>query len=453
MDRPRWLGRVAGLATALALAGTAVAHGASLGGRESGALAVPTWLLVLTGGAAVGASFLLASLATDRVAVRAVHEWRSSLRVPRRPLALAGRLAGLVALAIVVVAGTRGPPGTGNAAILLVWVGWWAGLVMVAYLLGNPWRALNPARTVAALLPGGRLRYPDRLGAWPSVVALLALVYLEIVSPLAERPGLLVAAVSAYLVASVLGAVAFGTEPWFGRADPVARVFDTYGRVGPLRRDPDGDGFTLSLPGAGLADADLDASEVAFVVALLWGTTFDGAVATPAWADLVAPVVDAGAPPRLVYLVGLSGGFALFYAAFRLAARAARRTAPTYLSVDAVAGRFAATLLPIAAGYHFAHYFDYFLRLSPSLVESVLAPLSAASLVLTLPDGLGAVSLFAVLVGHVLAVGVAHAVAFDTFPGRLQAIRSQYPLTLVMVAYTVTSLWLLSRPTVVPPYL
>ncbi|MFT4890697.1 MAG: hypothetical protein ACI9YT_001615, partial [Halobacteriales archaeon] len=58
-----------------------------------------------------------------------------------------------------------------------------------------------------------------------------------------------------------------------------------------------------------------------------------------------------------------------------------------------------------------------------------------------------------VLVGHVLAICVAHAVAFDLFPDRLQAIRSQYPFIAVMIAYTTLSLWIVAEPTLSPPYL
>jgi hypothetical protein len=52
----------------------------------------------------------------------------------------------------------------------------------------------------------------------------------------------------------------------------------------------------------------------------------------------------------------------------------------------------------------------------------------------------------------VVAIWVAHAVAYDLFPSRMQAIRSQYALTAVMVFYTMTSLWIVSRPYAPPPF-
>jgi hypothetical protein len=48
---------------------------------------------------------------------------------------------------------------------------------------------------------------------------------------------------------------------------------------------------------------------------------------------------------------------------------------------------------------------------------------------------------------------VAHATAFELFPSRLQAVRSQYGVTLVMVLYTMTSLWIVAAPYAPPPFL
>jgi len=71
--------------------------------------------------------------------------------------------------------------------------------------------------------------------------------------------------------------------------------------------------------------------------------------------------------------------------------------------------------------------------------------------VAVLPGWFGSVGLAFVVLGHLLAIWVAHAIAFETFTGRLQPIRSQYPFALVMVFYTMTSMWLLGQPYVSPP--
>jgi hypothetical protein len=232
-------------------------------------------------------------------------------------------------------------------------------------------------------------------------------------------------------------------------------VFRDYGWVAPGTGE---DGrLRLRAPGTGLSDPGRleEPGSVAFVVALVWVTTYDGLVATPTWRGLLAPLVAVGAPPALLYPAGLVLGFLLFLAVYRLAGRASRSIAETYVAVDGLARRFAPPLLAIAAGYHLAHYLGYFLTLAPAIGSALSAPIAGVAevAVLSLPGWIGAVPIAAVLAGHLLAIWVAHAAAYDLFPGRLQAVRSQYPYTAVMVLYTMISLWIVSRPEIALPYL
>ena len=441
---------------AILLAGTAAGHGGSLasGARES--IAIPLWLFLATGGGAVGASFLLASFVTDRLLVERLDDWRRAIPVPgERIVVRAMQSLGLIGLGAVIVFGLVGPPeAIANVSVLLVWVGWWSGLAMVAYLVGNPWPALNPWRTIAAVLPSLDRHYPDRLAAWPSVAGLLALVWVEVVSPLADDPRLLALVAIGYTLLTIVGVVLFGADVWFDRVDPVARVFRAYGHVAPLTRAPDG--LSLRLPGVGLSrGVATDWSDVAFVVALVWTTTYDGMVATPLGDAIVVPLAEAGLPPVLVYAGGLLVGYALFLLAFWLAVRASQRITSTRLSVRQLAILFAPPLLAIAAGYHLAHYLGYFLNLVPALVAAMTAPMAAPASVpvLAIPGWFSGIALAAVVLGHLLAIWIAHTVAYHVFPGRLQAIRSQYPLVIVMVVYTMVSLWIVTTPAIDPQYL
>ena len=436
------------------LASPALAHGGSLGSAGRQSVSVPTWLVLLTGGAAVGASFLLASFVTDRRLIEDIETW------PRRlldadaavgALATLVRVAGVALLAATLAVGAVGPQEPlANAGLLFVWVGWWAGFTMSTYLLGDWWPALNPWRTLASVLPTLDRPYPDGVGVWPATVALLALVWLEVVSPVADAPDVLVGWIGAYTAVTLAGTVVFGSQ-WFDRADPVSRVFGHYGHVAPLSRTADG--IAARLPGVGLRDlAPSGRSEVAFVVALLWVTTFDGFVATPAWAD-IATALSPTIPLFVLYPLALVAGFGLFLGVFYGAARLSRQTADTYLTTATLARQFAPSLLAIAAGYHVAHYLGYFISLAPALAAVATAPLSPPATVelLVLPGWFETVGMSAILLGHLLAIWVAHGTAYDIFPGRLQAIRSQYPFIAVMVFYTMTSLWILAQPEVTPP--
>lgn len=432
-----------------------LAHAGALSGTLR-PVAIPSWLVVVTGGGVIGASFLLTSLVTDHAAIRALNGWH--VAVPTRETVRAVgvwvlRGLSIAVLVSVVVSGLFGPQApVANLAVLVVWAGWWAGYTMTTYLVGNTWPALDPWRTLATYLPTRPNRsYPDRLGVWPSVVGLVLLVWLEVVSPVAQDPRLLAGVVLAYTTVTLAGTAAYGTETWFGTVDPIARVFRWYGHVAPLGRT--GSQIEMRLPGAALVETG-KTDETPFIVALLWVTTYDGLVSTPAWSGVARAVVESGIPPLVVYLVTAIGGFAGFFYVYELASRWSRRTADSYVTASFIGGWFAPALVPIAVGYHLAHFLGYFVSLLPALFAVVTQPLAppAAIQTLVLPGWFGAVQLLFVLAGHLLAVWVAHARAFEVFPGRLRPIRSQYPFILVMVLYTMTSLWIVAQPFTPPPY-
>ena len=54
----------------------------------------------------------------------------------------------------------------------------------------------------------------------------------------------------------------------------------------------------------------------------------------------------------------------------------------------------------------------------------------------------------AIVLGHVSAVYVAHVVALREFRDRRAALRSQVPMLVLMVGYTVVSLWIIAQPIV-----
>jgi len=458
---PRLRRRITRLALASVLglstwAGVAAAHSGGLRGATRDPLAVPTWLFLLTGGGVVGVSFLLASFVTDRRFVAAVHGWRRHLPDPGRAGRTLASLLGVAVLAVTLAVGFLDrAAGVRNLAILVVWVAWWGGYVASTYLLGDSWPALNPFRTLADALPSLDRPYPDRVGAWPSVAGLLLLVWVEVTMPLADDPRLLATVLAGYTLATLGGTVVFGPDRWFERVDPLARAFRFYGRLAPLGVE---DGrLRLRLPGGALPETTLGGlDDVAFVVTLLFVTTYDGFVATGAWTSVARATVGVGVPPLAVYLGAYLVGAVLFYLAYRAATRLGRRHAETYLSATYLARRFAPSLLPIAAGYHLAHNLGSVLVLAPTLAAVAAAPLSPPASppqLAGVPSWFGGLELAAVLLGHLLAVWVAHATAYDLFPSRLQAVRSQYGVTAVMVGYTMLSLWIVAEPYVAPPFI
>ena len=60
-------------------------------------------------------------------------------------------------------------------------------------------------------------------------------------------------------------------------------------------------------------------------------------------------------------------------------------------------------------------------------------------------------SVIAIVVGHIIAVFVAHSSALSMLPRRRNALRSQYPMLVLMVGYTVASLWIITQPMYMAP--
>ena len=119
--------------------------------------------------------------------------------------------------------------------------------------------------------------------------------------------------------------------------------------------------------------------------------------------------------------------------------------------------------MPIAIGYHLAHYLSYLLLHGQMIWPLLSDPLNLGwnlfggreHQIDIAAVGMGFVWLFAVaaiVIGHVAAVALAHgealrAQALKRGPPHI-AVMSQLPMLIFMVAYTMLSLWILSQPIV-----
>ncbi|MDF9748446.1 hypothetical protein [Natrinema salsiterrestre] len=437
------------------VAASMTASGLSAGETD---VTVPTWLYLATGGGTVGASALLTMLVTDREVIDTYHD--RAIRTSTDRLLTAGSflfgVIGILGLILIFVAGVVGPNiGLVSATVLVTFVGGRTLLTIGAYTIGNPWPALNPWKQIARALPNSYKSYPSSFASWPAVVALLTFVGLEVIAPLTSSPTILLLVLGFYSLFTLSGAVVFSPETWFRRGDPLSMWFRCYGAVAPIQLTDNG--FELRYPGSRLSDADLitDTSLVAFVLALVWELTYSGFIVTPLGVQTIEFLVGLGVPPLFVYLTLLVGGFGLFWKVYWIAIDRTRRRAETYLSCRYLGLRFATPLLAIAAGYHLAHYIGFGISLWPSLLDALAMPLDPPPnpTRYALPGWFNYVEIAGILLGHVLAVWIAHTISFELFPGKLQAIRSQYPLIVLMVFLTMVSLYLVSQGTMNPPYI
>ncbi len=466
-------------------------------------LPVPLWLYLAAAGIAVGASFVVAVLVVRPAAAVATYPtWPlpSSVARPASVLLAALGLAWWAwAIWTAFVIGDITP-----VPAILFWVLLWVGVPIVAVLFGNPWSSLSPFRTLFGLLELGArrlgverldlgLRYPAWLARWPAVVWLYAATWAELVLPSrtdAARVGVILLG---YTLLTLAGMTLFGRVAWLRNAELFEVLFGWFGRIGPLGWRARGsdlcDGCSegcvasscvdcpecAAAAGAGERQPELRPwfsgltevraagwSDAAFIVLALAGVTFDGLLETTLWGnalDVLFPPLDALLGPANASIaagsIGLLGLWLLFLAAFCLATQLTRLLASpaggTARGFGAMLGLYAATLLPIAGGYLIAHYLTEVVQgvqWLPELIGDPFAPVEPSldwmpiQLVWYLSVG-------AIVVGHIAAIVLSHRLALRDAPTR--PILAGLPLVLLMIGYTVLSLWIIAQPITIDP--
>jgi hypothetical protein len=361
------------------------------------------------------------------------------------------RAVGVLGFATVLWFGLFGPRiAADNPATLFAWPVAVKGVAMVAVLVGTPWRALSPWRTVyegLVALEGddvGVTDYPSWLGIWPAVVGFLLLVGVaENLTEIPQSPRLTAGVLAVYALVMLVGGLAFG-RAFFERADPLEVFYELLGRVAPFEwRDGD---VVACAPWAGCARRVREPGVAAFVVAAVYTVTFDGFANTPEYQtlhfvalDLVGVYADVA-----LYVVGFAG-FLVVYFAVATAVEGASSRVASRLDARGAAADFAPTVVPIAAAYEVAHNYPYVAR-NLSRLLSMAGDATVALLGwLPLPAFWGT-QVVLVVAGHVVAVAAAHRVAVTRYGD--DALRAHLPLVALMVGYTVLSLWIVSRPVV-----
>jgi hypothetical protein len=147
----------------------------------------------------------------------------------------------------------------------------------------------------------------------------------------------------------------------------------------------------------------------------------------------------------------------LFYGVCRLMRMMAYGEREPKYSTMEIMGLFVLTLVPISIAYHVAHYLYWFFTQIQFAVPAASDPFAFGWDLFGgrdfIPDRAAIplkviwhTAIVAIVVGHVIAVYVAHRVALNVFGARRAALLSQIPMLVLMVAYTMTSLWMLAQP-------
>jgi len=367
-----------------------------------------------------------------------------------------------------------------NILPAFIWVGWWVGFAFLCALVGNPWPALNPWAAVArpierALRRGPPQPAPTWFGTWPATLLYMGFAWAELAWPGNSVPASLATAILLYSAITWAGMARYGTDRWLRCGETFSIVFGLFGLFAPLARQ--GDGRMVLRPyGTGLiAREKISGSMVVFVVVLLASVSFDGFLHTPPWRKFFGTAFEASYDLGLITLMGNAGTqtlivtagliaaplvfLAVFIAICALTAALGAGSHAKRPHAFDVARLYTLTLVPIAIAYHLAHYLSLLLIEGQRLFALVSDPFGVGwnlfgtagiepDIAVVDARFLWLFSVVVIVAGHVIAVWLAHQTALRTCDDRKKALVSQIPMTVLMVAYTMLSLWILAQPIV-----
>jgi len=456
--------------TALLLPASAQAHG--IVGKAD--LPIPVWLFSWAAAIVLVVSFVALSTLWQQPQLQEQHQ-RRLFRVPRVFDWLAS-LVGVGLFALVLYSGFAGAQvPNANFSVTFIYVIFWVGMPLASVLFGDIFRAFSPwracARAFGALIGalagprrrGPLLRYPKWLGVWPSVGVIVGFAWLELVYVPAdrERPGTLAALSLGYFLVMLAGMASFGIEEWGGAADGFGVYFNLLSRLSALWRDEDGVLY-LRRALSGITALEIRAGTVALICAIIGTTTFDGFSNGGVWRNIEPSLgsffsgLGFNQTPalELAYTVGLILCVVLIGVVYRIGIAGVRSVGARY-DTRRLTHAFAHTLVPIGVAYVLAHYFSLLIWQSQAMVYLASDPLGNGANIFGTSGyeidyhvisyaAIWYVQVAALLSGHVAGLALAHDRALVMYRDPDEAVRSQYWMLAVMVAFTSFGLWLLS---------
>ena len=308
----------------------------------------------------------------------------------------------------------------------------------------------------------------NRWNYWPAAIIFFGFAWFELIHPSPMDPTLLAKMILLYFLVTIFGIIFFGGKYWLQTGEAFSVFFRMVSWLSPfylkssvsknsLRR------IAVRWPCAGLLRSEtLPYGGVAFVILVLSTVSFDGFSKTFLWMSLVEinPLEFPGRTEMIwPNTLGLFATFIIFSAAFYITQKLA-----SWLNPDVQhSGSFIFSMIPIAFGYHFAHYLPTF-----------IVDIQYALIALSDPFGVGwnifgtanwvvssshlanyesavliwYIQISGIVLVHIGAVIVYHLLQLHAAVSWNKTLLGQVPVTVLMISYTVFGLWLLSTPVV-----
>jgi len=397
-----------------------------------------------------------------------------------------------------------------NFSVVMFWVVAWVGLAFVCSLGGNFWALINPwnaffswAETWVKRNDPDRelslnLPYPDGLATWPALIFFFIFAWMEITWPGSGVPFNIATALSIYSVLTWIGMFLYGREVWLERGEAFTVVYTLFSKfamtevrvrnrdaakglsVYDVNDDVQGciNGYgafyrvpveerewNLRLPGVGLRVGTPPSVTLMFFVLLLLSTvSYDGYTETAHFQEMGMLIYNqisglGQVAIRIVETVGISSFPIIFIGAYLLAMALVGAVSGSLSKFHIIAPLFVFSIVPISIAYHLAHYISLLVFEGQILIGRFSDPFGfgwdlfgtadyKVDLTIMNAKFVWFFSMIAIVIGHIVAVYLSHAEALRYYGNPKAALKSQIPMMILMVAYTMLSLWIIAQPIV-----
>ena len=467
---------------------------------------LPLLFCLVAAGFAVVASFILVGYFSRNPRIYSgyskvnILKWVLARSVAGTGTILLIQLTSVLLFVLVVSAGFLGNQNPiYNLAPTFIWVIWWVGVAYASAFLGDVWALLNPWKITFGWLEilwrrlnSGKLllpimQYPEKAGVWPALFFFLVFAWVENVYSESVIPVRISQMIIVYSVFTWLGMILFGKDAWIKHGEAFSLAFGLFAKFAPtevrligyestaaMRRTSDADlseaqdesgrvkrierEINLRPFATGLLDTgNVSTSEMLFVLLLLATVTFDGFTATMPWINIQNSAEKYVPNIMFISTVGLILSALIFAGVYWGFGALMSLTGGRQLNALDLGKTFVYTLIPIALAYHVAHFLLFLLIQGQLIVPLASDPFGFGwdllgtanyrlNFQLVSPSVYWFVSVIAIVAGHIIAVFLSHSIALRLHISRRQALHSQYPMLVLMVGYTIASLWIITQP-------
>lgn len=365
---------------------------------------------------------------------------------------------------------------TDNLTPTFIWIIWWVGFTIFTAFWGNLWPIINPFAIVYDFISSlyfkitnedlsFNLPYPKQLGIIPALILFVIFVWFETIYPESGTPSHIAVAIICYLMITFTGMLVFGKTCWLEHGEVFSILFYLLSLCSITEIQKKGHLCQLRIRplAAGLINNQSSSwGRVVFIMIALGSVSFDGFSETPLWVDITIfsePFFRNIGQFVAINSVGLLVCIIIFLIGYLFFALLMNILSGSFTVRTKLTQQTTYSLLPIAVGYLVAHYLSFLIIQGQLLIPLISDPFGWEWNLLGTGDYViniaiinarfaWILSLITIVTGHILAVFCSHSIALQITSQSGRILLSQLPMLVLMILYTMTSLWIIAQPIV-----